>query len=104
MVMLFPLLGLCDIKCIVCFLFLINLSNVIFWCNFNIEGFKGKLDKVGRFGEVKSSKTGRTDEKDKLIRNCVEPEIGLHILNCILKNKEVKQEAMQSEARHSSQA
>ena len=52
------------------------------WCNFNIEGFKGKLDKVGRFGPVKSAETGRTDEKDKLIRNCVEPEIGLHILKC----------------------
>jgi len=37
--------------------------------------------KVGRFGHVKSSKTGRTDEKDKLKRNCVEEEIGLHILN-----------------------
>jgi DNA (cytosine-5)-methyltransferase 1 len=54
------------------------------WCNFNIEGFKGKLDKVGRFGHVKSAKTGRTDEKDKLKRNCVEPEIGEHILKCIL--------------------
>jgi len=30
--------------------------------------------KVGRFGHVKSSKTGRTDEKDKLKRNCVEEE------------------------------
>ena len=55
-----------------------------FWCNFNIEGYSGKIDKIGRFGKVKSSKTGRTDEKNKLKRNCVEPEIGLHILNCAL--------------------
>jgi DNA (cytosine-5)-methyltransferase 1 len=52
-----------------------------FWCNFNIEGYAGKEDKVGRFGKVKSSVTGRTDEKDKLKRNCVEGEIGLHIIN-----------------------
>ena len=51
------------------------------WCNFDISNYKGKLLKVGRFGHVKSSKTGRTDEKDKLKRNCVEKEIGLHILN-----------------------
>jgi len=51
------------------------------WCNFDISNYKGKLLKVGRFGHVKSSKTGRTDEKDKLKRNCVEEEIGLHILN-----------------------
>lgn len=52
-----------------------------FWSNFNIEGYSGKEDKVGRFGKVKSSPTGRTDEKDKLKRNCVEGEIGKHILN-----------------------
>jgi len=51
-----------------------------FWCNFNIEGYSGKLDKVGRFGHVKSSATGRTDEKSKKKRNCVEPQIGLYIL------------------------
>jgi len=60
-----------------------------FWCNFNIEGFKGKLDKVGRFGLVKSAKTGRTDEKDKLKRNCVEPELGKHIFDFAFKNKQV---------------
>ena len=73
-----------------------------FWCNFDISGYNGKELKVGRFGPVKSAKTGRTDEKDKKKRNCVNPEIGLYI---ITKLSEVsKQEAMQSEARHSSQA
>ena len=55
-----------------------------FWCNFNIEGYSGKLDKVGRFGPTKK---GRTDEKQKKKRNMVEPEIGLHILK---KLKEIK--------------
>jgi len=52
-----------------------------FWCNFNIEGYNGNFLSIGRFGPVKSAKTGRTDVKDKLKRNCVEPEIGLHILS-----------------------
>jgi DNA (cytosine-5)-methyltransferase 1 len=51
-----------------------------FWCNFDISGYNGKELKVGRFGPVKSAKTGRTDEKQKKKRNCVEPQIGLHIL------------------------
>jgi len=56
-----------------------------FWCNFDISGYKGDELKIGRFGPVKSSKTGRTDERDKLKRNMVNPNIAQHILNCLIK-------------------
>ena len=49
-----------------------------FWANFVIGKYEGKSLPIGRFGPTKK---GRTDEKDKLKRNCVEPELGLHILN-----------------------
>ena len=62
----------------------------LFRTNFDISGYNGVFLSIGRFGPVKSSKTGRTDVKDKLKRNCVEPKIGKHILNCI--NCETKQE------------
>ena len=55
----------------------VSIGRHYFWCNFNIEGYNGKLDKVGRFGPTKK---GRTDEKDKRKRNCVAGELGLHIL------------------------
>jgi len=63
-----------------------NIGRHLFWTNFDISGYKGKFLSVGRFGPVKSSDTGRTDVKDKLKRNCVEPEIGIHILNCAIEN------------------
>ena len=62
-----------------------NIGRHLFWANFDISGYEGKFLSVGRFGPVKSSKTGRTDEKSKVKRNCVEPEIGLHVLKCALK-------------------
>jgi len=49
-----------------------------FWCNFLIYPYKGKSLKIGRFGPTKK---GRTDIKQKILRNRVEPELGLHILN-----------------------
>jgi len=57
-----------------------------FWCNFNIHGYNGVFTKIGRFGPTKK---GRTDETDKLKRNCVESEIGEHILDCAFKEKQV---------------
>ena len=48
-----------------------------FWANFVIGKYEGNSLPIGRFGPTKK---GRTDEKDKLKRNCVEPELGLHIL------------------------
>lgn len=55
------------------------------WANFCVKGYAGKLLPIGRFGPTKK---GRTDEKNKLKRNCVEAEIGLHIWNCAFKEKQ----------------
>lgn len=49
-----------------------------FWANFNMLPYAGKFLSVGRFGPTKK---GRTDVKQQVLRNCVEPELGLHILN-----------------------
>jgi DNA (cytosine-5)-methyltransferase 1 len=90
-----------------------KLDRHLLWANFII------VEKDFEKPEVKHNKvTGKTDRfginlqgikmkhrKDQIIRNCVNPELGLHLLNCALnKSKEDKQEAMQSQARHSSQA
>jgi len=60
----------------------------LFWTNFDISGYNGRFLSVGRFGSVKSVPTGRTDVKSKIKRNCVEPEIGLHIFNCAFRTKQ----------------
>ena len=73
----------------------------LFWTNFDISGYNGKFLSVGRFGPVKSSPTGRTDVKDKIKRNCVEPEIGLHILECAYKSNQSKQQKLLSESHKS---
>lgn len=56
-----------------------------FWSNFNISGYSGKFLSIGRFGPTKK---GRTDEQDKIKRNCVEPEIGLHVFKSAFKDKQ----------------
>ena len=60
-----------------------------FWCNFLISEYRGKQLSVGSFGPTKA---GRTDETDVLKRNCVEPELGLHIFDCMNRQKESKDE------------
>lgn len=97
-----------------------------FWTNFELEEFK---EKVGTFYNMNTHKNDKCPElcnylgidynqfkknnfgevtMKKSLKNCVHPKLGLHIINNAFKkiqNKlEVKQEAMQSQARHSSQA
>ena len=90
----------------------IKFDRHLFWSNFFIKSKKFIKP------EVKHNKvTGKTERfgislegikmkhrKDQIIRNCVNPELGLHILNCALNKEEVKQEFMQSESQHSSQS
>jgi DNA (cytosine-5)-methyltransferase 1 len=89
-----------------------KLDRHLFWSNFEItqQDFlkpETKHNKVtgttDRYG-INLKGISMVHRKDQIIRNCVNPELGKHILDNALKNKEVKQEAMQSEARHSSQA
>ena len=54
------------------------------WANFIISNKRGGHT-IGKFGPTKR---GRTDEKDKLTRNCVEPILGLHIFNEAFRGKQ----------------
>jgi len=68
-----------------------------YWANFPIPN---KIDRVGRkhFStiEVKQARKGfdlsnfKTVDKQKVLRNCVEPEFGLYIFNTAFKDKQMR--------------
>ena len=59
-----------------------------YWCNFNIHEFQvtddRKHSEIKGYGEVYGFNIDKTKIKDKrkALRNMVDPELGLHILNC----------------------
>lgn len=72
----------------------IKLDRHFFWSNFDISSMKFEKPNV-KHNKV----TGKTDRygitlvgyklkhrKDQIIRNCVNPELGLHILNCVIND------------------
>ena len=69
-----------------------------FWSNINIEPTnfeKQKFDirKKGSIGfGFDITKYKIKHRKDQIIRNCVNPELGLHILNCALAKKVIKKD------------
>ena len=104
-----------------------------FWANFDIptwNGIKNEKQKISLLNTRASTRRKpeeiikslqelhgfdlskyKISDKRKLLANCVKPELGKHIFQMAftkkqftLNNLEVKQEAMQSQARHSSQA
>jgi len=86
-----------------------------FWANFDIPNVictkkvrndKGMTLKVKMQDKDIIINNFHNYEGDKrtLLNNAIEPELGKKILESVNKSEEVKQEAMQSEARHSSQA
>ena len=76
----------------------IQLQRHYFWSNFNITG--KEIDKiysrdVSRDTTIELNKNIGFDisnyhgvDKRKLLRNCVNPELGLHILNCVVGKQE----------------
>jgi len=63
-----------------------------FWANFHINSLKiksGKIDKS--ISDMEDRKGFSLDgiklsqRKDQILRNCVEPELGLHIFECVFK-------------------
>lgn len=71
-----------------------------FWANFNIGYIDVKEADInrGKISEWQSlhgfdiSEYKFTSRRDKVLRNCVHPDLGLHILNCAMnKNTDVKQ-------------
>jgi DNA (cytosine-5)-methyltransferase 1 len=67
-----------------------------FWANFIIPAKEGKI-KIGKcHGDNQHRIRGRRLErlgfgseiKEKMLRNCVDPQLGLYVLNCAFKNKQ----------------
>lgn len=70
-----------------------------FWSNFQIEPFEEKkkqhLDKQADLQAVKGFDIGKYKtgiRKDKILRNCVLPEIGLHVLRCALVEQPISKQ------------
>lgn len=71
----------------------VNLQRHLFWSNFNIKPTSFEKDKI-RTAQIPQlqEQTGfdlagiKLKNKRQVLRNCVLPELGLHILNC-LENK-----------------
>ena len=65
-----------------------EISNHYFWANFTISLIKAKYRAHNELNSVLEKRKGfdlsgysLTEDKKKILRNCVEPEVGLHILN-----------------------
>lgn len=73
-----------------------------FWSNFHINYINVKEAdiKEGNVGEwsklfgIDISGYRFTTRRDKILRNCVNPELGLHILNCALQRETVKEQSL----------
>ncbi len=57
-----------------------KLGRHYFWSNFKIPNKKITYQDI--------RKLSGTSKKDKMLRNCVEPELGLHVFNCAFKEKQ----------------
>ena len=74
----------------------LEVASHYFWSNFHINQIKTKCrTHMGTIEELEQrkgfdlSKYSNIDKR-KILRNCVEPEAGLHIFNCAFKFKQEK--------------
>lgn len=71
----------------------VKLHRHLYWCNFKISRFEvsdeRKHEDITGYGEVYgfNLKDTKIKDKRKALRNMVDPELGLHILNCALDIK-----------------
>ena len=74
----------------------IKIERHLFWSNFNISSIKIEKNRIfdgniklwqNKFG-LNISNYKISTRKDKVLRNCVEPELGLHILEASFKNEQ----------------
>jgi DNA (cytosine-5)-methyltransferase 1 len=63
-----------------------------FWSNFNLTQFKGKKADIGTFNRDASVFAQKMNKKNQAERNCVEPELGLHIFKLAFKEPQKKLE------------
>ena len=77
----------------------IKIGRHLFWSNFHISKIDVKEANVNR-GNISDwqalhgfdiSEYRFTTRRDKILRNCVHPDLGLHILNCALNKENVTQ-------------
>jgi DNA (cytosine-5)-methyltransferase 1 len=78
----------------------VKLHRHLYWCNFKISRFdvtdERKHEDITGYGEVYgfNIKDSNIKDKRKALRNMVDPELGLHILNCAMdikpKNKSIQ--------------
>ena len=84
-----------------------EISNHYFWSNFQI-GELPLLEQNGRehdsHNDILQERKGfdlsgykLTEDKKKILRNCVEPETGRHIFRCAFKNKQMDMKIFQKE-------
>jgi DNA (cytosine-5)-methyltransferase 1 len=80
----------------------IQISRHLFWCNFYVSKIETKFEKIQgqdgnkRFG-ISLENVKINHRKDQLLKNLVDPEIGLHFLNRafdIVENSKVKQQTL----------
>jgi DNA (cytosine-5)-methyltransferase 1 len=73
----------------------IKIGRHLFWSNFHISNFKcdeadiknGNQEQWQELHGLDISKYKFTSRRDKVLRNCVHPDLGLHILNCALQKE-----------------
>jgi DNA (cytosine-5)-methyltransferase 1 len=65
-----------------------------FWSNFHITNLKKEPRVMDGLDNLQKAKgfivEGKDIDKRKVLRNCVEPELGLHIFNCAFKTKQMQ--------------
>lgn len=70
-------------------------GNHYFWSNFVISDMKQKPKIMDGFTKLEESRGFKKDDfedfddKRKLLRNCTEPDLGLHVFNCAFKVKQM---------------
>lgn len=68
-------------------------GNHYFWSNFNITNLKKESRVMDGLDNLQRAKgfiiKDKSIDKRKALRNCVEPELGLHIFNCAFKEKQI---------------
>lgn len=75
-----------------------KLERHLFWANFYIKPFKNKTKKIRIHNDIKGTsevygfniKDYKIKNKRQILRNCVIPELGKHILDCAMGIKDTK--------------
>jgi DNA (cytosine-5)-methyltransferase 1 len=70
-----------------------NVANHYFWANFHINNYKTEKRGSREDRHYLAKRKGfdlpdHVQDKRQLLRNCVEPELGLHVFNCAFKVKQ----------------